>query len=655
MADSNFDYFRAYSRNIGWVTLAEQQILSSKRVAIAGMGGVGGEHLLTLTRLGVQNFHLADFDSFDVENFNRQAGASLVSIGMPKLETMIQMALEINPNLKITRFEEGVTAHNIDDFLAGVDVYIDGLDFFALQIRRLMFSKAYTSGIPAVTAAPLGMGVSNLNFLPGQMTFEQYFLMEGADENEQYLRFFVGLSPSRLHGGYLVVPESINLPAKKGPSTIMACKLCAGVAATQTLKLLLNRGKVLAAPHCLQFDAFTNQYKVSWRPFGNANPLNKMAIYFGKKHLLQKAPQQGVPFSPESNPLRFVLDQARWAPSGDNTQCWRFRITSELSFDILANDTRHHVVYDLTGAASNMAHGALLATVEIAASAVGYRAELESTDRSNEERPIYSVKLVKDDSISIDPLARYIEVRSVQRRAMGGRAVTVAEKSELEAAIHQGFKVHWFESSAEKWQVAKLLYGNAYTRLIMKEGYDVHAHIIDWGKKFSKDKIPEQALGVDPLTGKMMKWALASWERFEFLAKYLGGTVMPRLQLDFTTALRCSAHFVIYSTEQLVNHDDQVSAGKALQRFWLTATKLGFGFQPEQTPIIFSAYLRDNLVFSKNQVAIRNAQQMDDRLKTMLPAEVFQNKVFFGRIGRSAQPSSRSTRLDLDDLIISSK
>ena len=50
-----FDYHAAFSRNLGWVTETEQDILRSKRVAIAGLGGVGGSHLLTLTRLGVGN------------------------------------------------------------------------------------------------------------------------------------------------------------------------------------------------------------------------------------------------------------------------------------------------------------------------------------------------------------------------------------------------------------------------------------------------------------------------------------------------------------------------------------------------------------------------------------------------------------------------
>ena len=76
-----FSYGQAFSRNIGWVTREEQQTLRRKTVAIAGMGGVGGSHLLTLTRLGVGRFHIADLDTFELANFNRQAGAMLSTTG----------------------------------------------------------------------------------------------------------------------------------------------------------------------------------------------------------------------------------------------------------------------------------------------------------------------------------------------------------------------------------------------------------------------------------------------------------------------------------------------------------------------------------------------------------------------------------------------
>lgn len=652
MINTNYDYFQAVSRNVGWVTLAEQQLLSQKKVAIAGMGGVGGAHLITLVRLGITRFHLADFDEFGVENFNRQAGAKMSSVGQPKLATLIQMARDINPDIDIVPFEQGVTLDNIDAFLHGVDVYVDGLDFFALQIRRLMFEKAYKAGIPSVTCAPLGMGVSNLNFVPGGMTFEEYFRMEGRSENEQYLRFFVGLSPARLHSPYLVVPEAINLPAKKGPSTIMACELCAGVAATQVLKLILNRGDVITAPRCLQFDAYRNKFKVSWRPGGNNNWLNRLAISIGTKMLLNKAPAKPPRQSPIDDPLMYVLDQARWAPSGDNTQVWRFRRTGELSFDVHASDTRSWVVYDLAGEASNMAHGALLETAAIAASSRGLRLEVLAVDRSEPEKPVYRCQLVPDANVQTDVLAHYIELRSVQRKPMGTRMLSQTEKRELESCLPAGFKVHWFEGSATKWDVAKLMYGNAYTRLIMKEGFDVHSKIIEWDARYSRDKIPDQALGVDPLTVKMMKWTLAKWERFEFLAKYLGGTILPRIQLDLATSMRCSAHFILYAEQYATTLDEQVTAGRALQRLWLTSARLGLGFQPEQTPVIFSRYLRQGIEFSGNAAAVVNARQMDERLKDLVPQQVYQNMVFFGRLGRSQLPESRSLRIDLDELLL---
>ena len=132
-----FDYETAFSRNIGWVTEREQQVLRYKRVAIAGLGGVGGRHLLTLTRLGIQNFNIADLDVFDVANLNRQLGADMTSVGRPKIEVMSELARSVNPDLDLRIFPDGVSESNLDAFLDDVDLYVDGLDFFALPARRM--------------------------------------------------------------------------------------------------------------------------------------------------------------------------------------------------------------------------------------------------------------------------------------------------------------------------------------------------------------------------------------------------------------------------------------------------------------------------------------------------------------------------------------
>lgn len=280
-----FSYDSAFSRNIGWVTSNEQQVLRRKRVAIAGMGGVGGVHLLTLTRLGVGGFRIADFDHFDLANFNRQAGAAMSTLDRPKLEVMAAQALDINPELDLTLFEKGVHAEDVEQFLTGVDLYVDGLDFFAFAARQAMFAACARLGIPAITAAPIGMGAAVLTFLPGRMTFEDYFGWQDHGELEKALRFVVGLAPAGLHRRYLIEPSAVDLAARRTPSTIMACQICAGMAATEGLKIMLRRGNVRAAPHALQFDAYRGKLVRTWRPGGFRNPLQQLILSIGRRQM----------------------------------------------------------------------------------------------------------------------------------------------------------------------------------------------------------------------------------------------------------------------------------------------------------------------------------------------------------------------------------
>lgn len=280
-----FNYELAFSRNVGWLTEDEQQLLRKKRVAIAGMGGVGGAHLLTLARLGIEKFTIADFDVFELANFNRQTGAGVSSLNRAKVDVLAGMLKDINPECDLRVFNQGVSSENLGEFLNDVDLYVDGLDFFAFEARERVFANCHQKGIPAITVAPLGLSAALLNFMPSGMSFEAYFQLAGHPEVEKALRFLVGLAPALLHRHYLADKTRVDLKAHKGPSAIMACQLCAGVAASEALKILLGRGKVWAAPHGIQFDGYRNQLAHTWRPGGNRNPLNRLAIAIARRQL----------------------------------------------------------------------------------------------------------------------------------------------------------------------------------------------------------------------------------------------------------------------------------------------------------------------------------------------------------------------------------
>lgn len=648
-----FDYELAFSRNIGWVTRDEQTILRHKRVAIAGMGGVGGSHLLTLTRLGIGAFHLADFDRFELANFNRQAGAACSTLDRPKVEVLERLARDINPELDLRLFREGITSANLAEFLKDADVYVDGLDFFAVDIRRAVFAACAEMGIPAVTAAPLGMGVALLNFLPTGMGFEDYFRLEGQPEDEQLLRFLLGLSPAMLQRGYLVDPGAVDLARHRGPSTAMACELCAGVAATQVLKLLLHRGKLLAAPWGLHFDAYRNRLARTWRPGGNHHPLQRLALAVARKQFGRRPPAAvAAPATARPSTMERILKLARWAPSGDNTQPWRFEIRGEQHVVVHGHDTRDHCVYDLEGRASQIALGGLLETLHIAASGEGLRADVVRRSEAPDRRPTFDVTLTPDPAIATDPLLPYVRVRSTQRRALSTRPLTRHERAALQVAVKPHHHMLWLDQPAQKRAMARLVYANAGIRLTIPEAYEVHSKVIAWRSRYSEDRIPDQAVGLDPLTTRLMEWTLQKWERVEFMNRYLAGTLLPRLQLDLVPALRCAGHFVLVAPRPPVTIDDYVEAGRAVQRFWLTATRLGLRLQPEMTPLIFADYVRRDLRFTESAQGWARAQRVGAELDKLLGAEVAARALFMGRIGAGPAPAARSTRLPLERLIV---
>ncbi|WP_440903454.1 ThiF family adenylyltransferase [Catenovulum sp. SX2] len=284
-----FDYMNAFSRNIGWLTTAEQAQLKNKRVATAGAGGVGSEHIVTLARLGIGKFNISDFDEYEVHNFNRQAGAFMSTVGQPKVEVMEKIALDINPELEIKSFPQGINQDNVDEFLQDVDVYVDSLDYFALQARKLVYKKCLEKNIPVVVAAPIGMGTALLCFTEDSMNYEEYFRFEDCKtENEQLVKFLIGLSPSLIQRSYLVDPSTSDFIAKKAPSLPMGVKLCGGAAASYVLKILLGRGDLVKAPWGLHFDAYKNKMVKTWRPWGNRNPIQRIMFAIAKKVVLKK-------------------------------------------------------------------------------------------------------------------------------------------------------------------------------------------------------------------------------------------------------------------------------------------------------------------------------------------------------------------------------
>ncbi len=279
--DEEYFYQEAFKRNIGVLTEYDQEKLKRAKIAIIGCGGVGGAHLINCVRLGVGRFHIADMDTFDAVNIQRQLGASMDTLGRNKVEVMKEMALTINPYLDIREFGGGVTEKNLPDFLDGVDILIDGIDFFCVDMRRKLFMYARENGIHTITAGPMGFGSAVLVFAPGQaMSFDQYFdIHDQMTYLQKIIAFAVGLAPAALHMRYMNLGK-VDPTAKSGPALISSCALSSALAVTEAIKILTGRGKVRPVPHFMQFDPLLGKYKKGYLWGANRHPWQVIKRWF---------------------------------------------------------------------------------------------------------------------------------------------------------------------------------------------------------------------------------------------------------------------------------------------------------------------------------------------------------------------------------------
>ncbi|MCR5418852.1 MAG: tRNA threonylcarbamoyladenosine dehydratase [Lachnospiraceae bacterium] len=131
------------------------ETLSGKRVAVFGIGGVGGYVCEALVRSGIGAFDLIDDDKVCLTNLNRQIIATRNTIGKYKVEVMRDRMLEINPDAKIEIHKCFFLPENADDFpFSEYDYVVDAVDTVTAKIELIM--RAQKEGVPIISAMGAG-------------------------------------------------------------------------------------------------------------------------------------------------------------------------------------------------------------------------------------------------------------------------------------------------------------------------------------------------------------------------------------------------------------------------------------------------------------------------------------------------------------------
>ena len=230
-------YWEIASRQMSIVTRSEQQRFKDAKITIIGCGGIGGETIEMLARMGIGELVLVDKDAYDLSNLNRQTLATINDLGLVKSEVAAEKVRIINPYVKTTTFNEHVDQKNIDKVIGDSDIVIDALD--NVLTRVIVSRKAKERGIPYIHGAIHGTMGQITVFLPNSdKTYEEMFNLPsvGKELNDETIEALKNVTS--------------GVPPVIGPTpNLIGC-----LEAIEAYKIITGVGKVTVAPKILTFD-----------------------------------------------------------------------------------------------------------------------------------------------------------------------------------------------------------------------------------------------------------------------------------------------------------------------------------------------------------------------------------------------------------------
>lgn len=587
----------AFSRNIGLLTQEEQDRLADVRVGIPGMGGVGGVHLITLTRTGIGGFAIADFDKFEAGNVNRQYGARIPDFGHSKLDTMKREALSINPYLHIREFREGLNEANLDDFLEGVSVVLDSLDYFAFDIRRKLFTRAREKGIYVITAGPMGFSSAMLVFSPHEgMTFDTYFnITDTMKPLDHYISFGIGLAPRPTHFRYVDFAK-VDAEKKRGPSLGIACQLCSAMAATETIKILLKRGRVDPVPHYVQFDPYLMELRKGKLLWGNRHPIQRLKIFIAKKltEKRRKNHHTDIPESPGKSPdhknipeavIRYLIKAGIQAPSGDNAQPWQFSYTKN-AITLYLDKEADRSFFNVDQTASLISCGAVVENIRIAAEGLYLTSKIDLFPDPALPDLIATICFSGRDTRD-SVLSDHIFKRQTNRRPFKKKPLSPALLIELEKAAQrtEGATLHFITERENLKKLGDLIFD---IDRIRSEHRPLHEHLhkmiryTNAEAEKKRDGLPLKNLEAG-LSGEMVLRLTRPWPIMSLLNRAGLGKMIAHVSRLGILNSGAAALLTISGSSP----EDFVRGGRALERVWLTLTRKGLFLQPMTAVTLF--------------------------------------------------------------------
>ena len=339
--------------------------------------------------------------------------------------------------------------------------------------------------------------------------------------------------------------------------------------------------------------------------------------------------------------IRKIVDDAVFAPSGENCQPWKFEVKDSVLYVI--NDPLADLsVYNFELRGSFIAHGALIENISISASASGFDVSIKLFPDSGNPDIVAAVEFIDQKESTSDPLYQFISVRCTNRKAYSGKTLSSDIKDTLTTAVIQPDNSVSFVDDPEKMKILGII--AALNEKILFENKPLHdffySHIL-W------DESQQDATGFYYKTLEFLPHQLPlvkllkNWKILDFMNRYLG--ISKVIAKDNAKKYAGSGTFFALTIPD-TSRENFIELGRSFQRFWLTSTQLGLALQPCTGVLFFDQRIRSGDASFFTEVQVSEITTAHDSMLEAFALKERGTIGMFGRIGYADMPSGRATR-----------
>jgi len=618
-------------RNRHRITAEEQDRLARQRVGVVGLSA-GHAVAVTLALEGLcGELRLADLDEVEVSNLNRLP-ASVLDVGTNKAVVAARRVAEIDPYLPVHALTDGIDDHNVDEFIAGLDVVVEECDDLAAKVLVRQAARRQRVAVVMETSDRGMLDVERFDLEPDRPVFHGLLGEMSADalrdltvaEKVPYVLAIVDAPHGSARGAASLA--EIGRTVSTWPQLGSDVTLGGAVVAAAVRRLGLGED-VPSGRTRVDLDALVSSLESPAQP---------------PAHAARRAP---VTSSPPAHPDLALVHMATLAPSGGNAQPWRFTLGSgRLAIEI--DRSRSVATMDVRGRASYVALGAALFNARVGAAKTGRLGPVKLFPEGPSSDVVAVLELGDGTDDALAALADAVLDRCSNRRPGTPDPLDIDAASRLSrAAAAEGATLHLVTGPERLAECAEIFAAAERIRFLSPVLRGDALRELRWPGDDLTDGLDVATLELSDLEAASLQ-LMRRGDVMELLERWDAGGGLGDYTRRSVTASSALAVVVAKSASPA----SYLTGGMALERVWVEAQRSGLAVQALAPAFLYAVQDADFATLGGSRWA-DELRTLSRRLRALLDLGTRTTPVLALRLGHAGPPRARSARRPVRDVL----